>query len=360
MVLSWLLNSLSKEIATSVIYTDSAHEVWQHLKQHLKERFSQVNAPTIYQIQREISSLTQEQLSVASYFTKLKGHWDEISIHKTPPTCSCGAMKKLIDYQQEDKVMHFLMGLNDSYSAIRGICEVTAFVPQFIEAAALLVKGKLNNKAIKYYDHDHRDRGKKAQGSRGDQPKCDHCGWVGHTIEKCYKIYGHPPGHRLHKESNMLPSSSQEVIASNDKQNKHPFTIEKCRQLLDMLHARQPMAYLEGTSQPGTNLSGTSLSLASFNNSAPWILDTGATDHMDQSLRTMIGAGKEMNGLYHFYLPKQTKSYSAALVSPFVLWHKRMGYLSNNHLNFLAKYVSDISISHPTHCDVCSCQANST
>ncbi len=37
MVLSWILNSFSKDIAASVIYLNTAHEIWLNLK----ERFSQ-------------------------------------------------------------------------------------------------------------------------------------------------------------------------------------------------------------------------------------------------------------------------------------------------------------------------------
>jgi len=46
MVLSWILNSISKDIAASVIYLNTAQEIWLNLK----ERFSQKNGPRIYQI----------------------------------------------------------------------------------------------------------------------------------------------------------------------------------------------------------------------------------------------------------------------------------------------------------------------
>ncbi|XP_077252032.1 uncharacterized protein LOC143891317 [Tasmannia lanceolata] len=56
MVNSWLLNSLSKELAASVIYAETAYEIWTDLK----ERFSQTNSPRIFQNQRDIISLAQE------------------------------------------------------------------------------------------------------------------------------------------------------------------------------------------------------------------------------------------------------------------------------------------------------------
>ena len=72
MVLSWLLNSIGPSISDSVIYTEHASAVWTDLK----GRFSQSNAPRIFQLQREIVSLQQNTLSVTLYY-KLKGLWDE-------------------------------------------------------------------------------------------------------------------------------------------------------------------------------------------------------------------------------------------------------------------------------------------
>ena len=46
MVISWLLNSLSKEIASSVIYANTAREIWEDLK----ERFAQGNRLRIFEI----------------------------------------------------------------------------------------------------------------------------------------------------------------------------------------------------------------------------------------------------------------------------------------------------------------------
>ena len=51
MVHSWIVNTLNPEISDSVIYYTTAHEVWEDLR----ERFSQSNAPRIFEIQREIA-----------------------------------------------------------------------------------------------------------------------------------------------------------------------------------------------------------------------------------------------------------------------------------------------------------------
>ncbi|KAI9176554.1 hypothetical protein LWI28_004179 [Acer negundo] len=74
MIRSWIINTLSPDITDSVIYYSSGHEIWEDLR----ERFSQSNAPRIFEIQRDIAYLRQEQLSVSTYYTKLKGLWDEL------------------------------------------------------------------------------------------------------------------------------------------------------------------------------------------------------------------------------------------------------------------------------------------
>lgn len=116
MVASWLLTSISKEIANSVLYIDTAAGILKDLHQ----RFCQGNGPRIFQIQKCILSLSQRQLTVSIYFTKLKGLWEELSNYKQIPTCSCGAVKQVNESYNQECIMQFLMGLNDSYSHVRG------------------------------------------------------------------------------------------------------------------------------------------------------------------------------------------------------------------------------------------------
>lgn len=67
-VISWILNSVSKEISASILFSDVATETWKYLH----ERFQQINGPRIFELQRALFNHTQDQNSVAVYFTKLK------------------------------------------------------------------------------------------------------------------------------------------------------------------------------------------------------------------------------------------------------------------------------------------------
>lgn len=116
MVASWLLNSISKELADSVLYIDTTIGIWKDLIEH----FSQENGSRIFQIQKSIASLAQGQTIITAYFTKLKALWEELSNYKHHLVCTRGAVKHLTDVHIQECIMLFLMGLNDSYSQVRG------------------------------------------------------------------------------------------------------------------------------------------------------------------------------------------------------------------------------------------------
>ncbi|XP_015170076.1 uncharacterized protein [Solanum tuberosum] len=98
MVTSWILNSLSKEIVDNVIYSRTVRELWMSLE----HRFGQSNG----------------------YFTKLKRLWDELDSLNTNVKCNCVCIcegkQKLQKSLEDERLMQFLMGLNDTYSQARG------------------------------------------------------------------------------------------------------------------------------------------------------------------------------------------------------------------------------------------------
>ena len=94
MVKSWLLNSSSNDICTSVIYCNLTSDIWSDLK----ERFSQVNGPRMFQLEQDIRTLLQGTMPIATYFTKLNGLWDELSALQPSSPCTCGALKGASNY----------------------------------------------------------------------------------------------------------------------------------------------------------------------------------------------------------------------------------------------------------------------
>jgi hypothetical protein len=252
---SWIINTLIPEITDNVIYNyTTAHEVWEDLH----ERFSESNAPRIFEIQREITYHQQEQLSVSAYYTKLKGLWDELASYSD---ASYGAQ------QDQQKLMQFLMGLNEFYSAIRGQILLMNPLPSIRQAyssvsqeekqrllatrtttdysgsEAMVVRShnrtnqfstvERMEKYDRFYNSSHEnrrhDQDKRRPGSSRGTPQCFHCGDIGHFIDTCYQLHRYPPVHpkarqNTNKNQNHFNSThmANHISASLAKDTEKP------------------------------------------------------------------------------------------------------------------------------------------
>ena len=90
-VISWILNSISKEIIEDFLHTTSARELWKELE----ERFGESNGLLLYQVQRELSFISQGSMNVVQYYTKLKKLWDELTCLMPIPQCTYGVAKSV-------------------------------------------------------------------------------------------------------------------------------------------------------------------------------------------------------------------------------------------------------------------------
>jgi len=103
-----------------VLYFDTGRELWQDLE----ERFGQSNKVRLFQVQKEVSCLSPGDMDIANYYTKAKQLWDESHavggiLKCTCAKCECGVNGKLQN-TEEQKHIQSLMGLNSSYTVVRG------------------------------------------------------------------------------------------------------------------------------------------------------------------------------------------------------------------------------------------------
>ena len=68
LLVSWILNIVSKKIYNTIIYITSAYDVWEDLM----DRYTQKNGPRVFQLQKAISVVAKKNSSVSCYFTKSK------------------------------------------------------------------------------------------------------------------------------------------------------------------------------------------------------------------------------------------------------------------------------------------------
>eukprot|EP00261_Vitis_vinifera_P040250 XP_019081493.1 PREDICTED: uncharacterized protein LOC109124171 [Vitis vinifera] len=115
LVKTWLLGAISKEISNSVIHCKDARTMWLELQ----ERFSHTNIVQLFNIENAIHECAQGTGTVTSFFTKLKGLWDEKDALCGFPPCTCATAAEVKTYMETQKTMKFLMGLGDNYATVR-------------------------------------------------------------------------------------------------------------------------------------------------------------------------------------------------------------------------------------------------
>ncbi|KAL5575080.1 hypothetical protein UlMin_016779 [Ulmus minor] len=196
--MSWILNAVFKDIAYSIMYIHDAQSMWIDLH----DRFNQSNGPRIFQLKQQIHALTQGSNGVSAYFTKLKIFWDELRDFRPTPVCNCGGMKSLIDYQHEDYVLQFLMGLNESFNQIKAQILMSDPLPPINKVFSLVIQEE-RQRSMHFFgssmppisaSYGVASSNYSAYKGKKDKPICTHSGFFGYTVDKCYKIHGYPPG----------------------------------------------------------------------------------------------------------------------------------------------------------------------
>ena len=104
MVLSWLMNNVSKELMSGILFRSNASLVWSDLK----ERFDKVNMSRIFHLHKSIVTHTQGTSPVSVYYSKLKDLWDEFDSIVPPPSCNCERSKEYVDSMLRQKLLQFL------------------------------------------------------------------------------------------------------------------------------------------------------------------------------------------------------------------------------------------------------------
>jgi hypothetical protein len=212
MIISWISNSVEPEISQSILWMDTAAEIWKELK----DRFYQGDIFRISDLQEEIYMLKQGDCTVSSYYTKMKKLWQELDNFRPLPIASCSDACKVLDkmraYRDSDQVIRFLKGLNDQYAAVRSQIMLMDPLPNIGKVYSLLVQQErqslLNLDESKILaassnppsgrgyssQRGRNDRGGRTNGGRGKgrgNRVCSHCGMTNHIVDICFKKHGY-------------------------------------------------------------------------------------------------------------------------------------------------------------------------
>ncbi|XP_009768220.1 uncharacterized protein LOC107810325 isoform X2 [Nicotiana tabacum] len=268
MVISWILNSPDPDIAQSVIYSKSAKSLWDELNQ----RYGQSNGARMYEVQKDLSSISQGSSDVSGYFTRIKRLWDEMESLDADSycvcECTCGDKHKMIKREQNQKLMQFLMGLNEAYSNARGNILMMESLPDISKAYSLIIQDEkqrgihnvtsYNQKAPQSVNPNQRynfnnrttqnfnnltTQNFNNQKGYVDPKKlfCKYCKKNGHVIEKCYKLHGFPQNFKFGNKNvriaaNMLSSADPKSDGGPDTTlSPNTITPEQYKQIMNIL-----------------------------------------------------------------------------------------------------------------------------
>ncbi|CAN1262313.1 Retrovirus-related Pol polyprotein from transposon RE1 [Linum perenne] len=141
LVLIWILRSVSPTISKSILYSKSARIAWTVLCQ----RFSHGDYFKIVDLQVQIFGFQQGLQSVTKYFTELVTLYDELRNFRPIPDCSCSpvfscSLTKIRLYQEQDSVIRFLRGLNDSFSSPRSQVMLLEPLPSLNKVFVMMIQ----------------------------------------------------------------------------------------------------------------------------------------------------------------------------------------------------------------------------
>ncbi|XP_042961358.1 uncharacterized protein LOC122296040 [Carya illinoinensis] len=204
LVLSWLMNSISKDIRNSLLYVASVVDRWNELK----TRYLRSDGPRIFHLEKSLNCINRGSSSITEYFSAFKILWDEYVNYRPLPTLR-SQLLLAVPFPSMAKVFSLLLQEESQQ-------QLTNFTSN--DTHALLAK---------HYTQSNQNTQSKfiKDKLKKSSLHCTHYGYNGHTIDKCFQLHGYPPGWTGPKGKRNLPSahatiSTEEVYIKNSNENQ--------------------------------------------------------------------------------------------------------------------------------------------
>ncbi|XP_075095518.1 uncharacterized protein LOC142173770 [Nicotiana tabacum] len=165
---------------------------------------------------REISSLTQGISSISIYYSKLDDLWAEFESSIPFSGCDCVKSREFVEFLRQQKLMKFLIGLNDTYAPQKSQILMMNPTPTIDQAYSMLIqeeRQRLNSNLgvqsgiLGSAPMDGEFSAMISINTSNTRPmrngnlKCDYCHMKEHTKENCYKLIGYPTGPKFNNNN---------------------------------------------------------------------------------------------------------------------------------------------------------------
>ncbi|XP_074345916.1 uncharacterized protein LOC141684717 [Apium graveolens] len=205
LVISWIMYNFDDNFATSVLFLKTTREIWRDLE----NRFGYTYITQVFTLEQRLSEMKQGQLYVSKFYTQSKPAWDSLDDADPFPNCTCnkctcelaGNYKKL---QHNHRVLQFLMKLNDK----RRVDGATFFQSTRRPINNFHKQNLANVVAPKRFNQ-----------KPGSSYYCSYRKVAGHSLERCFKVYGYPLGFKL--KDKKFAAISQANVEDNPPASTH-------------------------------------------------------------------------------------------------------------------------------------------
>jgi hypothetical protein len=297
---SWILNSVSESIAQSLIFMENAIDVWHDLK----ERFSQSDLVRIAELQQEIYALKQDSKTVTEFYSDLKLLWEELEIYLPIPNCSCrqrctcesmrlARANHLLLY-----IIRFLTGLNDNFSMVKSQILLMDPLPPLNKVFSMVLQHERQGNFSSSDESKVLLNAAKSKGFSSKARICTFCGKDNHIVDNCFKKHELPPHLRKTSSANSASIEGGLEDATSSSSTGPVITQDQALQLIALLQHSFPSQDLNqavsnqvGSTNPTDHTSvngGNSSSSFHACSLGSWILDSGASHHMCNSLQWFL------------------------------------------------------------------------
>ncbi|XP_070022173.1 uncharacterized protein [Nicotiana sylvestris] len=253
--------------STSSLYMHPSKSAGSMLVPELEDKYDPINSAKLYQLQKEINDLSQGNLDITGYYTKMKKLWVELNtlnIHaKCACKCTCGARENMhkVEHDRRESILMInpLPTIAQAFSILIQEEKQREVKPSnnfSMDSTALNASGSGNRNFRTNYSQQGNNNTN--SGYKGNQlnnrpwPFCEYCKRPGHPNDKCYKLQGFPQNSKFNKgrriAGNVFGSSSEGAAMKDDgngsqdqeqSRHMHSLTKEQYGQLLSILESFQ-------------------------------------------------------------------------------------------------------------------------